>query len=373
MNIRTTLSARLWIKLGVLFCFALTINIFSYFPAAVEKSYATGLYPGLASTLRILTRWIPFSAGDIFYTWLIVYLIIGAVKMVIRIYRKQFSKERWVHWGFSVVRTLLWCYIIFKLLWGLNYDRLGIAYQLQLSRKEYTKEEVSALALQLIDTLNAIRRQIPDTTLPEPKLESIYREAFRSYQAVSFEYDYLNYRNRSVKTSLYTFMGDYIGFTGYYNPFTGEAQLRTDIPRILTPYITCHEMAHQLGYASESEANFVGYLAASASRDPYFRYSVYLDLFSYAQGEQIRLYAKEKDFKIFEAVIKNNRAKLDTLVKKDRREIREFFYQRRNRIAPAVTGMYDQYLKLNKQMQGVNSYNEVVGWLIAYREKYGKI
>lgn len=373
MKARTTLAAHLWIRLGILFCFALIINIFSYFPETVERVYATGIYPGLASTLRTITRWIPFSAGDIFYTWLVIYLLIAAVKMGVRIYRKQFSRERWVHWGFTVLRTLLGVYIVFKLLWGLNYDRLGIAYQLKLSRKEYTKEQVTALALQLIDTLNAIRRQMPDTVLPKPQPEDIYREAFRSYQAVSLDLDYLNYRNRSVKASLYTFMGDYIGFTGYYNPFTGEAQLRTDIPRILIPYISCHEMAHQLGYASESEANFVGYLAASRSNDPYFRYSVYLDLFSYAQGEQIRMYAKEKDFTAFESVIKDNRVKLDTLVKKDRREIREFFYKRRNRISPAMSGLYDQYLKLNKQMEGINSYNEVVGWLIAYREKYGKI
>ena len=373
MNPRTTLSGYLWIRLGVLFFLALIISVFSYFPEAVESIYATGVYPGLASTMRTLTRWIPFSAGDIFYTWVLLYLLTGAIKMGIRMYRKQFSRERWVHWGFSVLRMLLGAYIVFKLLWGLNYDRLGIAYQLQLSRKDYSKEEVSALSSQLIDTLNAIRRQIPETILPEPEPDSIYREAFRSYQTASFEYDYLNYRNRSVKASLYTFMGDYMGFTGYYNPFSGEAQIRTDIPRILTPYITCHEMAHQLGYASESEANFVGYLAASRSADRYFRYSVYLDLFSYAQGEQIRLYAKGKDFTLFDSVIRNNRARLDTLVKKDRREIREFFYQRRNRISPAVTSMYDQYLKLNKQMEGINSYNEVVGWLLAYRKKYGKI
>ena len=35
--------------------------------------------------------------------------------------------------------------------------------------------------------------------------------------------------------------------------------------------------------------------------------------------------------------------------------------------------MYDQYLKMNKQLAGINSYNEVIGWLLAYQKKYGKI
>jgi hypothetical protein len=161
-----------------------------------------------------------------------------------------------------------------------------------------------------------------------------------------------------------------MGFSGYYNPFTGEAQVRTDIPRVLIPYIVCHEMAHQLGYASESEANFVGYLAASVSSNPYFRYSVYLDLFSYAQGEEIAILAQQNDRTELEYAIKSNRERLDTLVKKDRKEIREFFFKRRNKISPAMSSMYDQYLKLNRQQMGIQSYDEVIGWLLAYFKTY---
>jgi hypothetical protein len=289
------------------------------------------------------------------------------------IYQKKYTRELFVLFIFKVVRIILWSYIIFKLCWGLNYSRLGIDYQLKISKKQYNKEEITLLTNQLIEKVNECRRQIKDTILPEPSLDTIFREAYRSYQTVSIKYDFLNYRNRSIKASLYSGMGDFMGFSGYYNPFTGEAQLRTDIPRVLIPFIACHEMAHQLGYASESEANFVGYLAVAASNDVYFRYSVYNDLFSYAQAEEIFLYGKEKDYKAFEAVIKYNREHLDTLVKKDRKEIREFFNKRKNRISPAVSGLYDQYLKLNKQTKGVDSYNEVIGWLMAYQKKYGKL
>jgi hypothetical protein len=373
MNLETGISRRKWIKLGILTAFALVISLFSVFPAAVEKYYSAGIYPGLAAILRTLMGGIPFSIGDIIYVSLVIRLIFKLARGIILFARKQYSKVLLVNFLFRSFRLLLWVYIVFKIFWGLNYDRLGIAWQLKIDKKAYSKEEVTVLANQLIDKVNECRRQIKDTVLPAPPLDSIYNEAYRSYQNVSYTFDFLNYRNRSVKASLFSTMGDYMGFSGYYNPFTGEAQLRTDIPRILIPYIACHEMAHQLGYASESEANFVGYLAAAASHDVYFRYSVYLDLFSYAQSEQVILYGREKNFEEFKAVLKQNRERLDTLVKKDRREIREFFHKRRNRISPAVSGLYDQYLKLNKQMQGVNSYDEVIGWLIAYQRKYGKL
>jgi len=40
--------------------------------------------------------------------------------------------------------------------------------------------------------------------------------------------------------------------------------------------IVCHELAHQVGIASESEANFMGYLATTNSDNVYFNYSGYL-------------------------------------------------------------------------------------------------
>lgn len=373
MKQERVISACQWVKLGILFSITLIISLFSLFPEQVERLYSLGIYPALASTLRTLTRWVPFSVGDILYGWIILLLLIGLVRLVRSLYRRELTRARLVRMGFSFLRTVLWLFIMFQLMWGLNYHRLGIAHQLRISKNAYTREEVTVLAHQLIDQLNECRRQIGDTVLPNPPLDTLYREAHRSYETASYAYEFLNYRNRSVKSSLYSGIADYMGFTGYYNPFTGEAQLRTDLPRVLIPYITLHEMAHQLGYASESEANFVGFLAALASGNVYVRYSAYLDLFSYAQGEQVRMYGKEKDYRQFEAMILQNRTKLDTLVKKDRKEIREFFYKRRNRISPAVSGLYDQYLKLNKQTEGVNSYNEVVGWLIAYWKKYGKL
>ncbi len=69
---------------------------------------------------------------------------------------------------------------------------------------------------------------------------------------------------------MYSYLGNYLGFTGYYNPFTGEAQVNTTVPLFVQPFTTCHEIGHQLGYAKENEANFAGYLAAKSSPDAGF-------------------------------------------------------------------------------------------------------
>ncbi len=123
-------------------------------------------------------------------------------------------------------------------------------------------------------------------------------------------------------------------------------------------------MAHQVGYASESEANFVGYLTATASKDPFFHYSAYFDMFNYANREL----SKRDSVKA-----KENYKLLDTLVRKDFSELRQFYRKYKNPIEPIIWAFYDKYLKANQQDKGVESYNQVVGLLIAYHKKYRKI
>ena len=44
-----------------------------------------------------------------------------------------------------------------------------------------------------------------------------------------------------------------MGFSGYLNPFTHEAQADDLMPLFNTP-LTAHEMAHQLGYAGRKRS-----------------------------------------------------------------------------------------------------------------------
>jgi len=364
------LSPVLFIRPAFLLVLALVLHILGYFPRAVENWYSTGIYKGISATLRLLTKWVPFSIGDFIYILFIISLVAGLVRSIIRLSREGWKRGVLVPILLNLFSKVLWIYIVFRFLWGLNYDRLGIEYQLKLSKKTYETEEVIQLSNRLIDSLNACRLRLPDTILPQPPVDSIFRMAGIGYARAWEDYSFLNYSHRSIKPSLFTSLADWMGFTGYYNPFTGEAQVRTDVPKLVLPFVACHEIAHQLGYASESEANMVGLLAALASGDPFFRYSAYNDLFSYAQREELYLLAMDKDSTRFQQVIQLNRERMDTLVRKDRKEVREFFQQRRHKTSTTLNNLYDQYLRINNQEAGLKSYDEVIGWYIAYIKKY---
>jgi hypothetical protein len=136
----------------------------------------------------------------------------------------------------------------------------------------------------------------------------------------------------------------------------------TTVPRFLEPYVTTHEMAHQLGYGKENEANFVGFLACRAYNSNVFRYSVYYDIYNYALGE---VYRRDT------ALARAFQQKAAEQVKKDQEEFRAFYRRYKNPIEPVIMWGYGNFLKANNQPSGKRTYNEVVAWLIAYYKKFG--
>jgi hypothetical protein len=164
-------------------------------------------------------------------------------------------------------------------------------------------------------------------------------------------------------------LGDYIGFLAFYQPITAEAIVRSDLPILTQPYTIAHEMAHQLGYASETEANFIAFVVASESKDPVLKYSMLLQMFTYAQDAQLLLLAGTKGFDAWKMQIAKNKAMLSPEVLKDRAAIKAFFAARADKQIQASNQLYDQFLKWNQQAAGLDSYADVLKWVRAYRLK----
>ena len=237
-----------------------------------------------------------------------------------------------------------------------------MGYQLRLQMKPYSTEElqkVMNIIVQRLDTTNVKAMETRELYLSR---QALFGESYKSYQLAENQYPQLVYATKSVKSSLYRSLGDYLGYSGYYNPFTGEAQVNTTVPVFTQPFTTCHEMGHQLGYAKENEANFAGYLSAKSSADAAFRYSVYFDLYSYGIRE---LYGRDSVM----AIELNKQKPLQ--VKKDIIALKTFYDEYENPIEPYIRRLYGQYLKANEQPEGMQSYSEVMAFLIAYYKKYG--
>lgn len=339
------------------------IKIFSFFPDAVEKYYASGFYPVVSQIQRILFGWLPFSVGDLLYGSVIIWLLYKVYHTTRRIVKRTTTREYWFNALRQTGFTVLMVYVLFNLLWGLNYNRRGVAYQLGLKVERYSKNDLINVMQQLVYRLNAIEAQSRSNRLSIKRKRNLFEGATMAYDQLARTEGDFKYSFRSVKPSLYSYLGNYLGYTGYYNPFSGEAQVNTTVPLFVQPFTTCHEIGHQLGYAKENEANFSGYLSAKSSTDPIFRYSVYFDLYAYSR---YYLYAQDS------VIARQLDGQLNAGIKDDYRELKNFVIKYRNPVEVIIDKLYGQYLKANNQPSGKLTYNEVVAWLVAYYRKFGK-
>jgi hypothetical protein len=343
---------------------AIAVKLFSLFPVAVERYYSNGLYPLISGLQRILFGWFPISIGDIFYGCVAVYLLIAFFRLIKALVKRQVQK---LYLKRALIRTanvVLWIYIIFNLFWGLNYNRLGIGHQLALKPSPYNVMELQAVLNITIDKLNGLADSAVSERDQFYKKKLLFQKGNESYQEADTAYPFLAYSFSSVKPSIFSYLGNYLGYTGYYNPFTGEAQVNTTVPLFVQPFTCTHEIGHQLGYAKEMEANFVGYLAASRSPDAAVRYSLYFDLYVYAIRN---LYIRDS------TMAKSYALRIPEISKNDVRQLKRFYKKYENPFEPLIRKLYGQYLKANEQPQGILSYDEVLGWIIAYYRKYGTI
>jgi len=348
----------------ILLAFAtLILKLLSTQSAWVEKYYTYGIYPIISKTLRTVFGWIPFSVGDLLYFFAFLFLLVKTIKVIRLLLRKQFrnyiSRDTFQKYA-SIV---LWIYLAFNILWGFNYDRQGIAPQLTLDVQPYNTAQLYAITTLLQQRLCAYGEQTDSLERASiNKNKYLFSESIKAFGRIDEEMIFLNYQNPSIKPSLYTHVGHYFGFTGYYNPFSAEAQLKTTLPPFLKPFVTCHEIAHQMGYAKENEANFVGFLVSKNAENNEFRYSAYFEMYLYAIRE-LTLVDPQSAYLLLKT------AHPQYLL--DYTEYRNYLIRNKNKVQPFTSAFYDNYLKLNKQSKGLYTYNEVVAWLIAYQKKYG--
>jgi Protein of unknown function (DUF3810) len=330
----------------------------------IENYYLPFFYNNYAQMLRYFTKKLPFSIGDCVYIFVVLYIV---YLLLAYLYRCIVLKKFYINWKKSVA-ILLAIYIVFNVSWGLNYNRKGIANQLKISKQEYSLVELNNLIDETIDTINSCKNLLSDTNLPNISFDNCQLEAINCYRKIATEYPFLSYKNASIKQSLYSKLGNHLGFIGYYNPFTGEAQIRNDMPSILFPFTICHEVAHQIGYASEEEANFVSYLVCNKSDNIVFKYSVSLEMLDYLLHNLLLKHLQLKDVEGYSSRMYQIKDCINSWVLKDRQQIRQFFANNKSALKPISNSVYDSYLKLNSQQKGIDSYNEVIGLIIAYKK-----
>ena len=332
------------------------VSIAAKFPQFIETYYSNGIYPYLSKMERYALGWLPFSFGDLFYS----VLIIGLIRWIYLRIKSRFKKPK--HWILEGIATLSIIYFCFHAFWGLNYYRLPLHQSLEI-KHEYSQEQLISFTKKLAKKANELHSNLAkNDTLKVDflfKNSEIRKIAVDGYKNIEEEYPELTYQAKSVKPSLFSIPLTYMGFNGYLNPFTGEAQVNNQIPKFKLPSTTSHEMGHQIGFAKENEANFMACLTTMNHPDPYFKYAGYTFALKYCLGE---VYVTDP------CEAENIIAMLNLGIRKNYWEVQQFWVEHENPLEPFFKIFYGSYLKANNQPQGIKSYNYVVALLVNYFE-----
>lgn len=347
---------KLYIALSLILQIVL-IKILSRFPEFVERFYTYGLYQFISKMMRYTFGWIPFSIGDLLYTLAGIYIIRWFI-----VNRKRIIKDT-KNWILDVLSAVSIGYFAFHILWAFNYYRLPLHRSLNIEN-DYTTEQLVTITKQLIHKSNALHHQITSddsakVVMPYSKRELIAMTP-RGYNILEKEFPHLAYQPTSLKRSIYSLPLTYMGFSGYLNPFTNEAQIDGLIPEYKYPTTCSHEIAHQLGYAAENEANFIGSMAAMHHDDVYFQYSGYTFALAHCLND---LFLRDpfKHEELFKEI--------NIGILKNYQEVRDFWSTYQNPSEVFFKNTYSGFLKANNQIGGIESYSYVVALLVNYYEK----
>lgn len=336
----------------------LIIKWASYNPDFIEKYFSNGLYLYFSKFFRFLVGWIPFSIGDLLYTFLIVFAL-----------RYLFLKRKYiwnnkVNFLRNVAMVLAVAYFTFNLCWGLNYYREPIADKLELEDNS-SKKALVAFVEKLIVKTNHIQLEITTDSTKSVQIpysnKEIFHKTIQGYKTLEKIHPFLKYEVSSLKESLYSTPLSYMGYGGYLNPFTNEAQVNGLIPAFRFPVVSGHEIGHQIGYSAENETNLIGYLVTVNNDDIYFKYSAYAYALSYSLSN-----IKENDEALFNSLI----PKVNKGVLNNYQELNDFWLPYENVTEPIFKAVFNSFLKANSQEDGIKSYSKVVLLLVNYHEKY---
>lgn len=327
-------------------------------PAIIERYYSRGFYVFIGWLFHPVLNIFPFSLGDLLYISVVIYLIYAFIRLIKLLFKKEFKSAGMLFTGCIIgVQVGL---LAFYLFWGMNYFRPSAAQRLNLRDTSFTTADLKAVTKLLIDSANTTRARVTAADMAQSN-STIYQTAVKAVSALSA--DSVNFRafHPDIKPSLLTPLLNYIGTSGYYNPFTSEAQINYQMPVFNRPFVACHEMSHQMGYGAEDEADFSGFIVAVRSKDRLLRYSAYhlaVQEFMHSLGRRDTVAFKE----LKKTISKD--------VHQDYVTERDYWMSYENKLSAISSIFYDGFLKANNQPQGLETYNRMVLLVMAWSREH---
>ncbi len=250
-------------------------------------------------------------------------------------------------------------YAGFCVLWGVYYYGDDFMAQSGLRQEPVSTEQLSLVTGYFAALANTCADKVPRDAdgLCATDRDSILDRSVQLYAALEEDYPCLAGPPLRAKPVRLSKVMSYVDFTGFFFPFTGEANVNTDCPPAFFAATVAHEQAHQRGVAKEQEANFVAVIACLRSADPEFVYSASLLAYSHLSNA---LYTADRN--AWEQISST----LSEGVRADLQAERSYWQRFQTPVREVSNTVYESFLHSYDQTLGLRSYGACVDLLINY-------
>ena len=300
---------------------------------------------------------VPFSVTE----WVILFLTaLGVVLLVLLIV--QLIRRRWVkayRTGMTILSVSAAMFALFCLWWGVLYYSDSCTEQAGLERRDISVQELETVTRYFAEQASSAGERVErgeDGVFRADKSD-IFRRSADIYGGAEQIFPCLAAPAVRAKPVLLSRLLSYIRYTGFFFPYTAEANLNADSPACLLPSTIAHELAHLRGVAREDEANFCAVVACMESGDEDYRYSGALLAYIYL-GNALYSADYEAWREVYSTLSENVRA--------DLRANNDYWARFETPAADVSEKVYESFLQTYGDDRGMQSYGACVDLLTVY-------
>jgi len=365
---KAAVSYLFWLLAGIL------ANAAAWRSTYFSDFYTDQIFPYWTALYGSITSPLPFSLGECLIAaglvWLLVLVICATGLMWCLLGRIRSSFRRF---ALRFLKATAWLLLtIFLLLTSgclIQYHCTPLKSSLPGYGKTYDFEDLAQLRDYVVIQCNQLSTMVPrdehGCVIYEGGETAMARQAGLCVQQLSSEFPRLSGFQAVPKALTASVFVSQQNMQGYYFPFSMEANYNGLMQIMKKPFTMCHELAHTHGYIYEDEANFLAFLACTASDDPVFAYSGWLGILNYVDNDF--WYAAGRD-------VYYTHIQVDPLVRSDNKflsdEVKEKIEKEAlldsQKVSDAADTYVDTTLKANGVASGKLSYNHVVALMLAW-------
>lgn len=309
--------------------------------------------------LAVLNDHLPFSVAELLIGLAVIAVLVYIIYTIIKLIRCGGRLKRLYAAVINLLAAGLAVYAGFCMLWGVYYYGDDFMTRSGLKNDNISVEQLETVTEYFAALVNEYSSQVPrdaDGNYVADRV-AILRRSNEVYANVEETLPCLSGPAVRAKGVYFSRVMSYTDFTGFFFPFTAEANVNTDFPPALFASTVAHELAHQRGVAKEQEANFAAVLASLEYGDAEYCYSACMLAYTHLGNA---LYSADYD------AWKSIYLTLNEDVRRDFAANREYWAQFETPVQKVSNTVYEGFLHSYDQTMGLKSYGACVDLLVNY-------